>query len=107
MISFGGKGRVEVNPIVKAALLQIADELERETGPMAGILSDCEVALEQCRAAVAAMRADVFERGQSATVAMEQRPELFPREAVEAIRAGEKTGNLASAFRAAAKTTRS
>lgn len=74
---------------------------------MAGILSDCEVALEQCRAAVAAMRADVFERGQSATDAMEQRPEMFPCEVVEVIRTGEKNGNLASAFRAASETTRS
>ncbi len=96
-----------MNPIVKAVLLQIADELEKETGPMAGVLADCEAVLEQCCAAVADMRADVFERGQSVTHAMAQRPELFPREAVEAIGAGERSGRLAAAFRAAVETTHS
>lgn len=90
-----------MDPIVKATLLKIGDALEKETGPMAGILAECEAVLAQCHAAIADMRADVFERGQSLTHAMAQRPELFPNEAVDAIRAGEQSGELAAAFRSA------
>ncbi|CAM2011654.1 hypothetical protein [Acanthopleuribacter pedis] len=90
-----------MDPILNAVFQKIADDLQREAGPMAGILEDCEQMLEQCRAAVAEMRADVFARGRSVTHAMEKRPALFPAAAVEAVRAGEQSGELAAAFRAA------